>query len=116
MADQGAITVTTSSTQIVAASDGRLQGDKGFIVVHNAHTADVYIGASDVTTSTGIILPAGETQRFVLRPTKALHAILASGTGTIRYGIHATNRPATHQRAHNLRYEHRIKRLHRNAA
>lgn len=66
------VTITTSATQIVAADLTR-----GALVISVPSGSTVYIGGSDVTTSTGV--PA--TTSFTLTPGyTAMYGIVTSGT------------------------------------
>lgn len=69
---------TTTSGSVLAANDQRKAA-----IIHNAGTAIVYVGASGVTTSTGIPLAAGATITDDVS-TDAWHAVMASGTGDLR--------------------------------
>jgi hypothetical protein len=88
MADQGAVTVGTSSTELVAAgNDEANAADAGFIYITNNDSADVFIGDDTVTTTTGIIIPAGETFAFHAKRSRPLHGISAAGGANVRYFI-----------------------------
>lgn len=69
---------TSSASQIVAADVTRKS-----VFIQNVGSVDVYLGASGVTTSTGILLAAGAscTDR---ESTDAWYAVTASGTADLR--------------------------------
>jgi hypothetical protein len=69
------ITVGTSATQLQAR-----EGDGHSLCLRNAGAVDVYLGASDVTTSTGFKLAAGETMALDLLAAEAVYGIVASGS------------------------------------
>lgn len=74
------VSIGTSAALIVAASKLRAG-----VIVQNAHASnDLYIGSdSDVTTSNGLKVAAGES---ILLPTRAVVYGVASGASTdVRY-------------------------------
>lgn len=76
----GAATVTATSALLVASIAGRRK-----ILLQNAGTKDVYLGASGVATTDGIKLPAGASTELEIGPGLALHAVSSSGSQSIRY-------------------------------
>jgi hypothetical protein len=76
----GAASVTTTSALLVAASAGRRK-----ILVQNNGSKKIYLGASGVTTSSGIVIPAGADLELEIGPALALHAVADSGTQDVRY-------------------------------
>lgn len=76
----GAASVTTSSALLVAASAGRRK-----ILVQNAGSKRIFVGASGVSSSNGIIVPAGADLELEIGPALALHAVAESGTQDVRY-------------------------------
>lgn len=85
----GAATVTTSQASIttgaaqsiVAARTGAPGTGRVAATLYNSGTATVYVGASGVTTSTGLPLLAGGA--LTLNTTAAIYGTAASGTQTI---------------------------------
>lgn len=75
-------TITTSPTSLVAVPD--LSG--GSLLVSNPPdaTVTVYIGASDVTTTSGVPLVAGATLTADLGGAEQLYGIVAAGTQAVR--------------------------------
>jgi hypothetical protein len=74
-----AASVTTSSALLIAASAGRRT-----ILVQNNGNKKVYLGASGVSSSSGIILPAGADLELEMGPALPLHAVAESGTQDVR--------------------------------
>lgn len=74
-----AASVTTTSALLVASTAGRRR-----IMVQNAGTKPIYVGASGVTTASGIKLNSGGSYEFELGPALALHAVADSGTQDVR--------------------------------
>jgi hypothetical protein len=72
-----AVTVAATATLLLAANSARKQA----IVVNNG-TADMFVGGSGVTTTTGLPLYPGN--EMVLPTTSALYAIVVSGTQNAR--------------------------------
>lgn len=84
MADQEAIIVTTAATKLVGADDVRQDHD-GIVYVYNGAAAvEIYVGDSEVTTTTGTPVAATKTEAFRTRPGRDLYAIVASGSETVR--------------------------------
>ncbi len=79
-------TVTTSATLIVAApADQRTRsGAVGFWIKAPAtNSAAIYVGGSDLTTSNGFIMSAGDVQYFPGGDPSVMYCIVASGTQTL---------------------------------
>jgi len=76
----GQVSITTSATQIVAARAGR----RAVLVVQHGTTV-VSVGASGVTTSTGVRLPGTDGAALVVATSAALFGIVASGTQTVSF-------------------------------
>jgi len=79
-------TVGTSAAVIVAVpADQRTRsGAVGFWVKAPAtNSAAIYIGGSNVTTSNGFIMSAGDTQYFPGGDPSVMYAIVVSGTQTL---------------------------------
>lgn len=87
MAQQAAVSVETSATELVAADDKRQTGSNGIIYVHNAGSTDIYVGDAEVTTATGIPVASGKTEPFRAVNGHGLFGIVASGTESARYLI-----------------------------
>lgn len=75
---QAAPTTSSGSTAIASARETRKR-----IVLVNHGIVDVYIGATGVTTSTGLKLAVGAS--VTLYTTAAVYGVTASGTGAIHY-------------------------------
>ena len=75
----GGISVTSSATLIVAAATTR----RGLVIQNNS-SDDVYIGASGVSTTTGVKLAAGASV-VDNASSAAWYGIVASGTANVRY-------------------------------
>ena len=73
--------IGTSATQIVAARPGAAGTGRIGVTLENAGSATVYFGASGVTTTTGMPLPAGASATIDTQA--AIYGIAASGTQTI---------------------------------
>lgn len=74
------VSVGTSATRIDSAEDDRVAGTA---VQLRCPTTDLYLGGSDVTTSTGYLVPAGDTFGADLMGTDRLYAVVASGTAEV---------------------------------
>lgn len=72
------VTITTTSTVIVAASSGR----KGILIVNQGENP-CYIGTGTVTANTGVLLNPGES--LPLPTDSAVYGITTSGTTIIGY-------------------------------
>lgn len=70
---------TTSATSLLAANTSRIVA-----VLQNAGTIDVFIGASGVTTSNGLLLQANGARYVDDESSDEWFGITASGTGDIR--------------------------------
>ena len=73
--------IGTAAAQIVAARAGVAGTGRIAATLHNAGSATVYFGASGVTTTTGMPLPAGASA--TINTQAAIYGIAASGTQTI---------------------------------
>jgi hypothetical protein len=73
--------IGTAATLIVAARTGAAGTGRIAVTLYNAGSATVYFGASGVTTSTGMPLPAGASATISTQA--AIYGIAASGTQTI---------------------------------
>lgn len=76
----GAASVTTTSGLLVAANAGRRR-----ILVQNLGSKKVYLGASGVSSSSGIMLAQSGSVELEIGPALALHAVAESGTQDVRY-------------------------------
>jgi hypothetical protein len=74
-----AASVTTTSALLIASAAGRRK-----VLVQNNGTKKVYLGASGVASSSGIILPAGADLELEIGPALPLHAVAESGTQDVR--------------------------------
>ena len=68
--ESSTVSVLTSATEIATGGDVIVQSTAG----------DFYIGASDVTTSTGILVTTNFPYNVGLKPNETLYAIAASTT------------------------------------
>lgn len=75
---QSAPTTSSGSTAIASVRETRKR-----IVLVNHGTVDVFIGASGVTTSTGLKLAVGAA--LTVYTTAAVYGVTASGTGAVHY-------------------------------
>jgi hypothetical protein len=73
--------IGTAAAQIVAARAGVVGTGRIAATLYNAGSATVYFGASGVTTTTGMPLPAGASA--TVNTQAAIYGIAASGTQTI---------------------------------
>jgi hypothetical protein len=73
--------IGTAATQIVAARAGVAGTGRIAATLYNAGSATVYFGASGVTTTTGMPLPAGASA--TINTQAAIYGIAANGTQTI---------------------------------
>lgn len=64
------VTIGTAVTRICHATGGPLQ-----LMIHSDSNTDVYLGGSDVTTSTGFHMRKEETLQFNLMPGNTLYGI-----------------------------------------
>ena len=72
------VDVTTSATALPASP---LAGRK-YVMIQNRSGASIFLGPSDVTSSTGVELASGATERIELGRAQ-LYAIRASGNGNV---------------------------------
>ena len=83
----GQIAVTSAGQLVVPAANAHWNPSREdmapsrYVVVSNGSGAAVFLGASGVTTGTGLSLAASASQGFWLHPDEALYGIVAS-TGT----------------------------------
>ena len=81
MISSGQLTVGTASTLI----DG-LEVNPFRLHIHNHDNTDsIYLGASDVTTTTGLKLVKEDSIELILNPLEALYAISTKGGHVISY-------------------------------
>jgi hypothetical protein len=73
--------IGTTAAQIVAARTGAPGTGRIAVTLYNAGSATVFYGASGVTATTGMPLPAGSAA--TLDTTAAIYGIAASGTQTL---------------------------------
>ena len=73
-----AVSITTSPTLIIAADDKNRS-----IYIHNAGGAKIYIGGSNVSTSSGYHLGNGESQEIYLPMRETIYAVVASDSNEI---------------------------------
>lgn len=80
---QASISTSSGSTIALAARTGAAGTGRGAVIVYNMGANTAYIGASGVTSSTGIpILPGGS---LVVPVIAALYAVTASNTTTLAF-------------------------------
>jgi len=73
-----AVSITTSPTLIIPADDKNRS-----IYIHNAGGAKIYIGDSNVSTSSGYHLGNGESQEISLPIRETIYAVVATGSNEI---------------------------------
>lgn len=73
-----AVTVNSTPTLVVAADN------KNRVVYLHSGTGSVYIGGSDVTSSTGIHLPNGTTIEISLPDGEVIYAVTSAASQTMR--------------------------------
>jgi hypothetical protein len=76
---EGTLVVSDASTPTGRNEDGRITYE-----VFNVGDATVYLGAADVTASTGQPLPTGAARTMSLRFGAKVWAVTASGTADVR--------------------------------
>jgi hypothetical protein len=76
----GQISVTATTTQVVAARSGR----KEVTIVNHATTA-VYIGGASVTPTSGLLLAGVQGEGITISGGAAVYAITASGSETVSF-------------------------------
>lgn len=74
------VSVANTSTAIVAARSGRQD-----VTITNHGTTDVYIGATGVTTATGMLLVGIKGGAITISGGAAVFGIVGSGTQTVSY-------------------------------
>jgi hypothetical protein len=75
---------TASVTSTSAALLGSQQADRRFLYVQNLGNQAIYVGASGVSTSTGIRMSPGSLAEFRFGPALSLHAVANGGTQDVR--------------------------------
>ena len=75
-----AVSVSSTATDLVASD----LANRRKILVQNIGSKNIFIGNSGVTTSTGVMVPAGASAEFELGSQVNLHAITASGSSNVR--------------------------------
>jgi hypothetical protein len=73
-----ATTVTTAATLLIAADN------KDRICYLHSGTGSVYVGGSDVTSSTGIHLPNSTTMQITVPFNETIYGITSTSTQTMR--------------------------------
>ena len=82
-ADTRAVSVATTATRLdTEAETDSVHGSS--ISVYNNGAATVYLGESDVATTTGYPVAAGEHYAEDIDPSVGLYGIVASGTVEVR--------------------------------
>ncbi len=79
--DTAAVNVTTTATKLMSETDGDLKGLRGVML---QGSADFYLGGPAVTSSTGILIPAGTIANLTTFYGTNIYGITASGTSTVR--------------------------------
>lgn len=72
------VTVGTTAILVIAADDKYRQ-----VTLHNAGGGKVYLGGSNVTSTTGVHLGNGESLTIEVPIRETLYAISASGTNAV---------------------------------
>lgn len=77
------VTVGTSPTRLDVQTDADYRADQA-ISYYNDGASTVYLGGSDVTTATGVPLPAGAYADEVLLSGSTSYGVVATGTCAVR--------------------------------
>jgi hypothetical protein len=77
----GSVAVGTVATQINGASNNPMR----FHISNNDNTDTVYLGNSDVTTTTGLVLAKLERIEFILNPGERLFAVSSKAGHNVTY-------------------------------
>ncbi len=87
----GQVSVTSAGVAVVPAANaawnpsGEDEAPSRYVVITNASTAIVYLGALGVTTSTGYLLATSGTVTLFLHPDEAVYGIVASTASLVTY-------------------------------
>lgn len=76
----GQVTVGTTAT-LISAADGHREG----LILINHGTTDVFVGNSNVTTTTGILLTGVKGTSLSISTRTSVYGIVVSGTQTISF-------------------------------
>lgn len=76
----GQAIVAATATLIVSQRAGR-----DTVVIENHGTTNVFIGKSNVTTSTGLLLPGVVGASVAIETTEALYGIVGTGTQAVSF-------------------------------
>jgi hypothetical protein len=72
----GQTTIGTAATVIDGVLLNHYAGNPYRLIIHNNDNTDaVYIGGSDVTTTTGLMMDKGEMLQLTVTPTDLLYAV-----------------------------------------
>jgi hypothetical protein len=77
------VSVANLATLIAAARTGPPGTGRVAITIENSGTTDVFIGLSNVTTGTGILLPGVKGAALTIPTTAAVYGITASASQTV---------------------------------
>lgn len=69
-----------TTAELLSTTERDSRSGSALAVQNTDATADLYIGAADVTTATGFKVPAGTTVTLDVEPGESLYGIVASGT------------------------------------
>lgn len=75
----GQATLSTAASQVVALSTTR----RSIVIRNNDASISIYVGVTGVTSSTGVLVKAGES--ISINTTAAIFAVAASATPTVSY-------------------------------
>lgn len=72
------VTVNTTATLIIPSDDLNR-----WVYIHNAGGAKIYVGGSDVTTTTGYHIANGESQELFVPAHETVYGVVASSANDI---------------------------------
>jgi len=77
------VSCASTATSFLSARTGASGTARISATIENTGTTAVYVGASGVTTSTGMLLPGIVGASLTINTTAALYCIVATGTETV---------------------------------
>ena len=87
--DYGGGTIATGQVSVATTAGGTLicaaRATRRSITIVNLGTTDVYIGASGLTTSTGLLLLGAKGAAITLETAAEIYGIVGSGTQSVSY-------------------------------
>lgn len=89
MASVSSNNILTGQVSVAATAGGTLiapaRADRKRLTIINGATADVFIGPSGLTISTGALLAGVKGQNIVLETNAAVYGIVGTGTETVSF-------------------------------